>query len=72
MKNEKKYHKCEEWKNFHKVKFLAPDDHSEHGSSINKIINYNNEKYWWASCNEYATMIQYCPFCGINLINDEL
>lgn len=82
MKSIKKYHRCEE---FDKLNKLSNDYmreyepafdsknkfHGEYGQSIIEIINYNNEEYWWASCNEYATMIKYCPFCGDDLTKKE-
>ena len=40
---------------------------AKHGPSIRYIQFIFNEGSWVAHCDEYATLIEYCPFCGMTL-----
>lgn len=59
-------HKCKEWEELTE-KIEWDDKHNEYGNAIRCIIKYDDSEYWWASCNEYAEAIYFCPFCGIKL-----
>ena len=40
---------------------------SSHGPAIPYIEYLFNDSKWVAHCDEYASMIEYCPFCGMRL-----
>lgn len=40
---------------------------SNHGPAIRHIEYVPNMNIWVAHCDEYATVIKYCPFCGEEL-----
>jgi len=56
-------HKCPKW-SWEEYGRHSP----EHGQAIGGEIYYNHvEKSWWVSNDEYATKVNFCPFCGICL-----
>jgi wobble nucleotide-excising tRNase len=38
-----------------------------HGPAISHIEYVSSMNVWVAHCDEYATVIKYCPFCGEEL-----
>jgi hypothetical protein len=40
---------------------------ADFGPSIRYIEYLDDPGVWVAHCDEYATIIEYCPFCGIYL-----
>jgi len=40
---------------------------SNYGEAIEYIEYVEEGDFWVAHCNEYATIIKYCPFCGKKL-----
>ena len=56
--------------NQHFCKHQQNREYKEFGHSINDIVLDEGGK-WFADCGEYATEIEFCPFCGIKLENHE-
>lgn len=47
---------------FHKCEYGLPSD--AHGGAID-TCEENDDGEFWVSNGEYASQVDYCPFCGI-------
>ena len=65
---EKRQHQCPRptynWPN------EGPHSWSSHGPSIRYILYDQIDQKWYADCDEYASEIFYCPFCGAKLLDN--
>ena len=62
----------EEWSAYiekeEKIKeVLFASDISNYGEAIEYIEYVEKGDFWVGHCDEYATIIKYCPFCGKKL-----
>jgi len=48
-------------------KEVRTDKEYLYGEAVTEISYYEEDKVWLASNDEYATVIKYCPFCGVRL-----
>lgn len=65
-------HNCMEWSNaVIKIDAILNRDFPEviscYGPAISKIEYVEKFDTWVAHCDEYATFINFCPFCGKEL-----
>ena len=63
-------HRCEEMVELEKAELnmdLKAQWISRHGPAVRYMQYVFNENKWVAHCDEYATLIEYCPFCGMKL-----
>jgi len=58
-------HSCEEWDKVKDIELRV--DIPWYGPSITRIEYVKEHKRWIAHCDEYASIIKYCPFCGEQL-----
>lgn len=69
---EKRFSDDEAWSDYSQKKFYINEtikaaNISHYGEAIVYIEYVEDGDFWVAHCDEYATVIKYCPFCGIEL-----
>jgi len=69
---EKRFSDDEAWSEYSQKKFnisktIKDADISHYGEAIAHIEYVEEGNFWVAHCDEYATVIKYCPFCGKEL-----
>jgi len=64
-------HNCKEWTDsiieMDRIRGNTPKAIYYYGPAITKIEFIEDTGAWVAHCDEYATIINFCPFCGMKL-----
>ena len=63
-------HKCKQMEQSHEMAYeygIKMTGIPNHGPAISYVEYAPDLNAWVAHYNEYATVIEYCPFCGIHL-----
>lgn len=60
-------HECQDSRVLIDMARVSSNDHREHGVAIDYIYFNDKDSQWVATNDEYATAINFCPFCGEKL-----
>jgi len=60
-------HKCKKMEECHKASRENHNHIGGYGCAISNIEYSDDAKRWYAHNNEYTSIVNYCPFCGLGL-----